>query len=65
MNRHVNQGSVPDMLKVTKSGVWIERAVLQALLNLIFEDAREKKAVICVDASDEDHPRIYSTASHA
>ncbi len=48
------------MLRFTKKGILVERAVIQSLLNVFFEDPLEPEAVICVDTSDAEHPRIYS-----
>lgn len=52
------------MIRVTKHGILVDRVFLQTLLNLFFEDPVEPNAVICVDASSADHPRIYSTLPH-
>ncbi|HEX2900807.1 MAG TPA: hypothetical protein VHS96_13885 [Bacteroidia bacterium] len=43
----------------------VDTTLLQGLLNLCFEDPKKPEAVICVDASDSEHPRIYSAVPHA
>lgn len=60
MNRVLRTRSIPFMLRFTKKGILVERAVIQSLLNVFFEDPLEPEAVICVDTSDAEHPRIYS-----
>ncbi len=65
MNQPIHPRSNPFKVRFTRHGILIERAFLQSLLNIFFEDSKAPEAVLCVDAHDSDHPRIYSEVRSA
>ena len=50
------------MIRITKHGLLVDRMFLQALLNMVFEDARRPKAVLTLETfGHKRQTRIYSS----